>query len=57
MLRVEIPDTGLVKVEIPAPLKSRSVTPTPTTPPSVLIPTPAVPALRLDIVTVLTDCI
>ena len=40
MLIVEIPEEGAVIVEIPAPLKSKKVTPKPTVPPSVLIPTP-----------------
>ena len=42
MLIVEMPATGAVIVEMPAPLKSNKVTPYPTFPPAVLIPTPEI---------------
>ena len=42
MLIVAIPETGAVIVETPAPLKSKKVTPNPTLPPAVLIPTPEI---------------
>ena len=48
MLIVDIPETGAVIVEIPAPLKSNRVTPNPTVPPEVLIPTPAITPERFD---------
>ena len=48
MLIVEIPETGAVIVETPAPLKSRKVTPNPTVPPAVLMPTPAITPERFD---------
>ena len=42
MLIVAIPETGAVIVKTPAPLKSKKVTPNPTLPPAVLIPTPEI---------------
>ena len=45
---MEIPETGAVIVEIPAPLKSKKVTPNPTVPPSVLIPTPEITPVSAD---------
>ena len=48
MLIVEIPETGAVIAETPAPLKSKKVTPNPTLPPAVLIPTPEITPVKLD---------
>ena len=47
MNTVEIPKLGAVTVETPAPLRSSTVIPYPTLPPSVLTPTPEITLVRL----------